>query len=469
MTMPHRVAVIGTGYVGTVAAACLAYIGHDVIAVESDSAKLNVLLSGRAPFFEPGLDSLIRDGLASGRLQFTSDFALGMDRSDVVFICVGTPSASDGTPDLSAVRAVTRSIALNLRHRHIIVVKSTVPVGTARWLLSLLEVESPASIPSHYVAIASNPEFLREGNSVHDFLHPDRVILGVDDPQTLEVLSDLYRPIFEQSFPDQPSLAQSVPFIVTSLAAAELTKYVSNAFLATKISFANEIARICDMVGADISEVTAGMGLDPRIGPRFLDAGLGWGGSCFPKDILALIRTASEYGYTPRVLAAALAVNAEQPKIVLDALQRHLKLLRGARIGVLGIAFKPGTDDPRDSAALELVRLLQTHDVTVVAHDPMIKSAPGITTVTDPYEVADGADAIVLATDWPEYLGLDLGKLRRRSRGNFFFDGRNLLNPAAIRQAGFHYEGIGRSASPPTSSARTLSLSAPDSYFVTEP
>lgn len=453
--MQHRAAVIGTGYVGTVAAACLAFIGHRVIAVEVDQSKLTSLAAGRAPFYEPDLDPLISRGLASGNLRFTSDFDDAMRNSDIVFICVGTPSAADGNPDLSAVTAVARSVAANLDHPHIVVNKSTVPVGTGRWFRSVLEAQLPADQVEAKVVMASNPEFLREGNSVYDFLHPDRIVLGSDDPDALEVLSDLYSPILRQDLPDGRGSGDAVPLVRTTLTAAELIKYASNAFLATKISFANEMARICDFVGADITEVTAAMGLDPRIGPRFLDAGLGWGGSCFPKDILALVTTASEYGYHPQILSAALAVNKGQRQVVLDAILQHLKLLRGARIGVLGIAFKPGTDDKRESAALEIIRMLQARSATVVAHDPMIRDVPDLQTVQDPYEVANGADAILVATEWPEYLGLDLRELRHRAHGDLFFDGRNIFSPEVVRDAGFRYLGIGRSG------AAVPALSAP--------
>jgi UDPglucose 6-dehydrogenase len=442
--MIYNVAVIGTGYVGTVAAACLAHIGHTVVGVEVDDRKLLALRSGTAPFYEPGLGELLASGLSASRLSFTDNFASAMDHADIVFICVGTPSGPDGHPDLSAMKTVAQSIARNLTKPHIVVNKSTVPIGTGRWLVSVIEEEFGSPGASELVTVVSNPEFLREGHSVHDFLHPDRIVIGSDDSGALDVLTELYRPILEGQFVTTGTEKDAVPLIRTSLTTAEMTKYASNSFLATKISFANEMARICDMVGADITEVTAGMGLDARIGSKFLDAGMGWGGSCFPKDILALIRTASEYGYKPRILDAALAVNADQRRVVLDALLHHLKTLRGARIGILGLAFKPGTDDLRDSAALDVARMLSDREALVVAHDPMVNIVAGVRTVDDPYDVANGADAIVLATEWPVYLGLDMSELRRRARGDLFFDGRNVFNPVSIRAAGFEYVGIGR-------------------------
>ena len=442
--MKHRVAVIGSGYVGTVVAACLAYIGHTVVAVEVDEHKLASLQTGSAPFYEPGLDALLCQALSAGRLRFTDDLTSAMSDSQITFICVGTPSGVDGRPDLSAMKAAAQSIARNLTTPHILVNKSTVPIGTARWLVSVIEETLGDPGAGELVRIVSNPEFLREGNSVEDFLYPDRIVIGSEYDEALDLLTDLYKPIIEQTFAGTRRPNEPVPLVRTTLTTAEMAKYASNAFLATKISFANEMAHICDLVGADIGEVTAAMGHDPRIGGRFLKAGLGWGGSCFSKDILALIATAAEYGYSPRILEAALAVNHGQRRIVVEALLRHLKTLRGARIGVLGLAFKPGTDDLRDSAALEVVRVLSDREALVVAHDPMVAGVPGVHTVGDPYDVANGADAIVVATEWPEYLGLDLAELRQRMRGTLFLDGRNAFTPGAVEAAGFCYVGIGR-------------------------
>jgi nucleotide sugar dehydrogenase len=313
--MGKRIAVIGSGYVGSVVAACLAHVGHQVIGVESDAAKLQQLSSGVAPFHEPGLDPLIMAGVSDGSLRFTSDFQDAMANSDVVFVCVGTPPGPDGEADTSAIRGVARSIARNLTHYHVIVTKSTVPIGTGYWLASLIEdIAGPEG--RDRFGVVSNPEFLREGNAVQDFLHPDRVVLGSDDPRALQIATDMYRPILEQQIPGDVGHREVVPLLQTKLTTAEMIKYASNAFLATKISFANEIARLCDFVGADITEVTAGMGLDTRIGGRFLDAGLGWGGSCFGKDLSALVSTAEEYGYRPRILEGSIAVNQSQRKYV---------------------------------------------------------------------------------------------------------------------------------------------------------
>jgi UDPglucose 6-dehydrogenase len=446
--MGKRIAVIGSGYVGSVVAACLAHIGHQVIGVESDAAKLQQLSSGVAPFHEPGLDVLLRDGVTEGSLRFTSDFQDAMDSSDVVFVCVGTPPGPNGEADMSAIRGVARSIARNLRHYHVIVTKSTVPIGTGYWLGSLIEdLVGPES--RHLFGVVSNPEFLREGNSVQDFLHPDRVVLGSDDDQALEIATEMYRPILDQRIPGDVGRRDVVPLLQTKLTTAEMIKYASNAFLATKISFANEIARLCDFVGADITEVTAGMGLDSRIGGRFLDAGLGWGGSCFGKDLSALITTAGEYGYRPRILEGAISVNQSQRKYVVDELLRQLKTLRGTKICILGLAFKPDTDDLRDSPALDVASRLLDKGAFVSAYDPMVNvvpDVPDIRLMPNALRAAADADAIVLATEWPQFLSFNLVELRRAMRGDIFFDGRNNFDPDLVRQAGFRYLGIGRGA-----------------------
>jgi UDPglucose 6-dehydrogenase len=459
--MTHRLAIVGSGYVGTVAAACFAHIGHEVVAIETNPARLQSLQSTVAPFYEPGLDALIASSTDNGRLRFTDDCADGMAHSDVVFICVGTPAGPDGHPDLSAVLSAAQSIASALdTHHHIVVNKSTVPIGTGRWIMAVMEETLGRADMQQQVSIVSNPEFLREGRSVRDFLYPDRVVIGSDDEGALAVVGDIYRPLLELDFPDAERSRPPAALLTTTLATAEMIKYASNAFLATKISFANEMARICDMVGADVTEVTRGMGLDPRIGPSFLAAGLGWGGSCFPKDILALIRTASEYNYQPRILAAALEVNDAQRKVVLEALLGHLKTLRGARVGMLGLAFKPGTDDMRDSAGLDVARMLLERGALVVAHDPMVPEIRDIPRVPDFYDVANGADAVVLATEWPEYLSCDLAALASRMRGTLFFDGRNSFDPAAVQAAGLRYVGIGRASLQAFSDRKRVAIGA---------
>jgi nucleotide sugar dehydrogenase len=448
--MGSRVAVIGSGYVGTVVAACLAHVGHDVVGVEVDKFKLRSLRDGTVPFHEPGLDELLTATLASGRLRFTDDFADAMDASDIVFICVGTPSTADGSPDLSATSAVARSIAENLRHYHVVVTKSTVPIGTGNWLRSVMERSAGADrAVQGMFGVVSNPEFLREGCAVDDFLFPDRVVLGSDDPLALEQVVELYQPILQRQVPGPDAEGDPVPLLQTDLITAELTKYACNAFLATKISFANEISRLCEYVGADVNGVTTAMGLDRRIGTQFLDAGIGWGGSCFGKDLAALRTTAQDYGYESRILGATMAVNDSQRQLVVDSLQRHLKTIRGARVALFGLAFKPGTDDLRDSPAVDIGRRLVRHGAFVTAHDPMVRELhhePDIVVRSDPYAAAEGADALVVATDWPEFQALDLAELRSRMRGNLLFDGRNQFDPRTVAAFGFQYVGIGRGA-----------------------
>jgi UDPglucose 6-dehydrogenase len=445
--MGERVAIIGGGYVGSVVAACLAHIGNEVVAVESDPSRLEDLARGTAPFLESGLDQLLSKGLVEGSLRFTSDFGDAMDSSDIVFVCVGTPPVNHGNPDMSALAHVAQSIADHLERHHIVVTKSTVPIGTGSWMGSIIEDIVGTQAAPELFSLVSNPEFLREGSAVQDFLHPDRVVLGSDDPAALERVAQVYRPILEQKIPGDVGHRDPVPLLTARMTTAEMIKYASNAFLATKISFANEIARLCDFVGADITEVTAGMGLDTRIGGLFLDAGLGWGGSCFKRDLAALIGTAREYGYRPAVLEGAVAVNDSQRQMVVDDLLRELKTLRGMRICLLGLAFKPGTDDLRDSPALDVALRLVGRGAFVTASDPMVRAlpdVPGLRMLTDPYQAAAGADAVVLATEWPQLLAIDLSALRRAMRGDLFYDGRNVFDPDVVRHADLRYLGIGR-------------------------
>ena len=438
--------MVGSGYVGTVVAACLAHIGHYVVGVENDELKLVVLRDGRAPFHEQGLDELLKAGLQAGRLRFTSDMALAMDESDLVFICVGTPSRPDGKADMSAMLEVAQAAAPHIKHPHTFINKSTVPIGSGRWLSSVIEDAAGDPRVATMVRVASNPEFLREGSAVSDYLHPDRVVVGADDAAALDDIVELYQPVLDQSFPGSDRQGP-VPLVKTDLMTAEMIKYAANAFLATKISFANEMARFCDLVGADIQTVTAGIGLDRRIGHRFLNAGLGWGGSCFTKDVLAMITTASEYGYQARLLEAAMAINYDQRHLVVERLLRHLKNLRGARIALLGLSYKPGTDDLRDSPALDIAAQVVERGAFVSAYDPVVKHLPAglaVRIAPDAYAAAEGADAVVVATEWPQFIDLDFARLRAATSGDLLFDGRNCLSPQIVRSAGFVYEGVGR-------------------------
>ncbi len=439
--------MIGSGYVGTVVAACLAKLGHYVVGVESDEHKLRRLRRGESFFYEPGLNDLIAAGLSGGHLRFTDSTDDAMRASDVVFLCVGTPQAEDGTADMSAVEAAARQVGASLDRHHVLVTKSTVPIGSGRWLKVIVERSVPRHVPGGkgLCSVVSNPEFLREGSAIEDFLHPSRVVLGSDDPAALEAVTRIYRPVLDQSFAggdreQRPSL------VLTTLATAEMIKYAANAFLATKISFINEIANVCELVGADVSQVAGGIGLDPRIGGQFLSAGVGWGGSCFGKDLGALMATASERGCELRLLPAVSAVNAQQRRTVVEKLRRHLVSLRGRRVALLGLAFKPGTDDLRDAPSLDIVSALQAEGAIVSAHDPVVTGdrVPGVRVVPDPYDAVEEADAVVLVTDWADYLALDLEVLGMRMRGDLLIDGRNLLDPARVKQAALHYEGIGR-------------------------
>jgi nucleotide sugar dehydrogenase len=443
-----RLAVVGTGYVGTVVAACFARLGYEVVGIENDPAKLAQLQTGRIPFHEPGLEDLVNSGLRSGLLRFTADYRDGVTHSDAIFVCVGTPSLPNGSADMSAMKDAAQSVARAIRHRTVVVTKSTIPIGGSRLLRGVLDgVRSRANGAAASVALVHNPEFLREGSAIADFLHPDRVVLGSDDGHALSLVTELYRPILQQSFEGADS-AKRPGLMCTDLTTAETVKYGSNAFLATKISFINELAQICDLVGADVTGVATGMGLDRRISKEFLSAGLGWGGSCFGKDLRALITTARQHGYEPTLLAATVQVNARQQEVALHKLALHFSSLAGRRVGVLGLAFKPGTDDMRDSPALRLAQRLVTLGAEVIAYDPLVSGVPnvlGLTVAGGPYETADGADAVVLATEWPDFLLLDLAELRARMRGDVFVDCRNVFDPHVVQAAGLRYEAVGRS------------------------
>jgi nucleotide sugar dehydrogenase len=445
--MTIRIAVVGSGYVGTVVAACFARVGHEVVGLEIDPAKLSQLRRGQPPFFEPGLEDLLGEALRSGRLRFTGDPHDAIGGSEAIFLCVGTPRGSDGRPDLASTREAATAVGGALGGHHVVVTKSTVPIGSGRWLASVVEDAVLARQPlDPSFSVVSNPEFLRQGSAISDFLHPERVVIGSDDPSALDLVAHVYAPILNQVFPG--SNGRRPPLLRTTLATAETIKYASNAFLATKISFINEVANICERVGADITDVVKAMGLDSRIGARHLDPGAGWGGSCFGKDLAALVATAEEYGYEASILKAAIDVNARQRTRVVEKLQTHLKSLRGRRVGILGLAFKPGTDDLRDAPAVDIIGRLLLSGAFVTAHDPVVRELPGmagVRLVDSAAAVADRADAVVLLTDWPEYLTLDLSDLRTRMSGDLLIDGRNMFDPTKVAGVGLVYEGVGRS------------------------
>jgi len=458
--MEHfSVGVVGTGYVGLATGACLAYVGHRVTCLDNDLERVASLREGRIPFYEPGLEELM--ARSAGRLRFAGSERLAevAGEADVLFVAVGTPQGGDGSADLSNVAEVARAIGRSLggstpREFPLVVVnKSTVPVGSAYYVSTLVgDGIDEAGGEGAEFRVASNPEFLREGSAVHDSLFPDRVVVGTDSKEALDVLRTLYTPIVEQSFPTEwdPRPKVAVPFVTTDLASAEMIKYAANAFLATKISFINEVANLCELVGADVSEVAYGVGLDDRVGSRFLSAGLGWGGSCFPKDVAALRATAREYEHETPLLDAAAAVNERQRKQVISKLQRDLHTLKGKRVALLGLSFKPNTDDLRGAPSLTIASALNSLGARVIGYDPVAgkaaaQLAPDIQAVFDPYEALRGAHAAVVVTEWEEIRGLDPSRAASLMREpKLIVDGRNALDAAASQEAGLLYRGFGR-------------------------
>ena len=458
--MEHfNVGVVGTGYVGLATGASLAYVGHRVTCLDNNQERVAGLREGRVPFYEPGLEELIAK--SARRLQFGGSERLTevVQGADVLFVAVGTPQSGDGSADLSNVADVARAIGRALggstpRELPLVVVnKSTVPVGSAYYVSTLVGAGiDEAGGEAAEFRVASNPKFLREGSAVHDSLFPDREVVGTDSRMALDALRTLYTPKVEQSFPTEwdPRPKVAVPFVTTDLGSAEMIKYAANAFLATKISFINEVANLCELVGADISEVAYGVGLDDRVGSRFLSAGLGWGGSCFPKDVAALRATAREYEHETPLLDAAAAVNERQRRRVIHKLQRDLHSLKGRRVALLGLSFKPNTDDLRGAPSLTIAGALTSLGARVVGYDPVAGKAaamlaPDIHAVFDLYKALEGAHAAVVVTEWDEVRGLDPKKAASLMRDpKLIVDGRNALDAAASREAGLLYRGFGR-------------------------
>jgi UDPglucose 6-dehydrogenase len=456
-----KVCIIGTGYVGLVTGACLADLGNQVICVDKDPEKIKALSQGRIPIFEPGLESLVGKNLEERRISFTTDLATGVQESLVIFITVCTPPLPTGDPDLSGVEAVARQVGQYLNGYKVIVNKSTVPIGSGDWVAMLVQEGLGSPVAVHAGAqgslggdsptfdVVSNPEFLREGTAIMDTLFPDRIVVGSNSERAIATMRELYQPLVTRSFLKEGEPKAEIPFIVTDLNSAEMIKYAANAFLASKISFINEIANICERVGADITKVSKGIGLDSRIGGSFLDAGFGWGGSCFPKDISALISIARDYGYTSPLLASIQEVNARQRNLALSKLQAHLKVLKGKTICLLGLAFKPQTDDIRDAPALYLAKQLLKLGARVKAYDPVAmensqKVLPQILYCQNAEEAMDGSDAVVLMTEWECFKALAFDAMRSRVRHPLLIDGRNLYSPEAIKQSGWTYVGVGR-------------------------
>lgn len=462
-----RVCVIGTGYVGLVTGACLAHIAHDVICVDNNEEKVKLMKSGQSPIFEPGLSEIIQSAIQTEKIHFTSDLAAGVSHGEILFIAVGTPPLPTGESDTRYVEAVARGIGENLNGGYkVIVNKSTVPIGSGDWVRMLVldgvaerqktlvpagGVPSNEKLPEFAAEfdVISNPEFLREGSAVHDTFNPDRIVLGGNSQRAVALMQKLYAPIVERKYADDQSLPP-VPILATDLSSAEMIKYAANAFLATKISFINEVANICDRVGADVSQVARGIGLDSRIGNKFLQAGIGWGGSCFPKDVSALIHTADDYGYEAQLLKAAVSVNERQRLIALEKLQKVLKILKGKTVGLLGLTFKPDTDDLRDAPALNLIEQLNRLGAKVKAYDPIVSQTglrhglSGVLVETDAERLADGCDALVLVTEWQQFSTLDYVKMAKLMAHPVIIDGRNFLDPEAMIRAGFQYVGVGR-------------------------
>jgi UDPglucose 6-dehydrogenase len=434
-----QIAIVGTGYVGLVTGTCLAELGNFVCCLDNDPAKIATLRRGELPFFEPQLLELVVNNYQAGRLSFSEDVASGIASSSIVFIAVGTPMSHDDSPDLSAVFEVAAAIGRHLNGRKTVVVKSTVPVDTGR-MISAIIAENAAE--PHDVEVASNPEFLREGSAVHDFMYPDRVIIGSDSPHAVAVLSDLYAPL-------------KAPILTTDVRTSEMIKYAANAFLATKISFINEIANICDVTAVDVKAVACGIGYDHRIGTQFMSPGVGYGGSCFPKDVRALERTAHARGYDAALLRSVDAVNRGQIPRTLARIEKALGgPVDGKRICVLGLAFKPNTSDVREAPALRLIDLLLQGGASVTAHDPVAiedaaeRTGDRVLYFGDKYEAINDCDVVALTTEWKEYRSLNFAAVRKLMRGDLIFDGRDVFDPENVVAEGLRYIGVGRSQEP---------------------
>ena len=431
-----RIAMIGTGYVGLVSGACFADFGHDVTCVDKDATKIDALNVGRMPIWEPGLEALVKANEERGRLRFTTDLASGVEGAEAVFIAVGTPARrGDGHADLSFVYGAVRELAAVIKPGTVVVTKSTVPVGTGDEIEKILKEEGAADI-----SVASNPEFLREGAAIADFKHPDRIVVGAEDEHAREVLREIYRPLF----------LNRAPILFTGRRTAELTKYAANAFLAVKISFINEIADLCEAVDADVQDVARGIGLDNRIGAKFLHAGPGYGGSCFPKDTLALLQTADTAGVDQRIVRTTVQVNDDRKASMVDRVARAIgEDLQGKRIGVLGLAFKPNTDDMREAPSIPLIKALIERGSEVAAFDPVAQEQAaevlsGVEFSKDAYAAADQADALVIMTEWDEFRALDLDRIAGSMRKKVLVDLRNVYDREEAEEAGLAYHGVGR-------------------------
>jgi UDPglucose 6-dehydrogenase len=431
-----QIAVIGTGYVGLVSGACFAEFGIHVTCVDVDAGKIEKLNNGVIPIYEPGLDQVVEKNVNAGRLEFTTDLKAAVEKSRVVFFAVGTPPREDGTPDMRFYQKAAEDVATAMNGYKVLVTKSTVPVGTGKWLRDFMTERIPEGME---FGVASNPEFLREGAAIEDFMRPDRVVIGSNEERAIEVMKELYRPLF----------LIETPIVTTSLEAAELIKYAANAFLATKITFINEIANLCDAIGCDVHDVARGMGMDNRIGRKFLHPGPGYGGSCFPKDTRALTTVADQFGVETRIVDAVIEANEYQRQAMIPKLEKLIGGLEGKKIGMLGLSFKPETDDMRESPAIDIVQALLERGASVCAFDPVAmeearQCIDGIEFAKDEYDALSGADALVIVTEWNQFRALDMERVKSLLKSPKIADLRNIYEPEDMRSLGFEYVGVGR-------------------------
>jgi UDPglucose 6-dehydrogenase len=431
-----RIAVIGTGYVGLVTGACFSEFGVYVTCVDNNSEKVESLKKGVVPFYEPGLDDMVKRNCAAGRLRFTTDIGEAVEDSIVIFIAVGTPPRGDGSADLSYVTTVAKEIADHIKSYKVIVTKSTVPVGTGEQLKKTISGSLRESVDFD---IVSNPEFLREGAAIEDFMRPNRVVIGADSPQAIAIMKDLYKPLY----------LIETPILICNIETSELIKYAANAFLATKISFINEISRLCEKAGADVNIVARGMGLDNRIGPKFLHAGAGYGGSCFPKDTKALITTGAAYGVDMSIVDAAVRANSRQIQWMGEKIKAAVPGLSGKTVAILGLSFKPNTDDMRDAPSVDIIGELKKEGANIRAYDPAAmenakKELTGVTFCDDAYDACSGADALIILTEWNQFRNLDMSRIRGLLKKPVFIDLRNIYAPEKMREMGFVYYSVGR-------------------------
>lgn len=446
-----KVCIIGAGYVGLVTGACLAEIGHSVICVDKAKDKIDLLNKGKCPIYEPGLEDILRKNKSSGNLDFTTDIKGSIKSQEIIFVCVGTPPLPNGKPDLTALDEVSKLIGSSVNGYKVIVNKSTVPIGTAKRVKKIINENIADNNTGNIFDIVSNPEFLKEGEAVNDAFFPERLVIGSESSKAIDLMKKLYEPIIKQDFDyarNNGKRKKMVPIIITDSTSSELIKYASNAFLATKISFINEIANICERVGANVLDVTYGMGLDTRIGQKFMKAGIGWGGSCFPKDVRALAFTAEEYGAPANILNSVIQVNNYQRFRVIQKAMDMLGIIEDKTIAVLGISFKPNTDDTRESPAITVINKFIELGAEVRAYDPVIRECPPeldckVIIADDPYSSLENADLLVLVTEWPEFQDLDYSKIKKTMKTPNIIDGRNMLDKDLLMDLGFNYRGIG--------------------------